>query len=338
MIWNKKVTHKQSKYFTIMLIPDSSVKVKSIKIPHWCFYLTGAAVALVILGFILSGTQVNRFKEMFDNSNVKLQETLKQNDELLGEQNKLKTSFQLEKEKLEDEKENVESRIKLFEEKVDEIQKKIDQIDAEKEEIYTKISAIENRIGAPIVASSKTDSQIFVSQEAVAVGKQDKSFDVVTTELMTKLDRDIEELQALNGEADLLKPFLEAYPSIWPVKGKVTSEFGYRGNPFGGSSGEYHEGVDIKVSIGTKVAVTSDGVVSFAGVQNGYGNIVTVDHGYGFSTSYAHNSELLVNVGDTVKRGEVIALSGNTGRSTGPHVHYEVKIDGVLQNPRDYLN
>jgi murein DD-endopeptidase MepM/ murein hydrolase activator NlpD len=126
-------------------------------------------------------------------------------------------------------------------------------------------------------------------------------------------------------------------PSIWPVTGTLRSGVGMRNNPFGGSSVEYHKGQDIAAPTGTPVNVTADGVVVIAGWVRGYGNGIYVDHGNGITTRYGHLSRIDVVVGQTVKRGEHLGLVGSTGRSTGPHLHYEVRIDGQPTSPLQYL-
>lgn len=126
-------------------------------------------------------------------------------------------------------------------------------------------------------------------------------------------------------------------PSIWPVGGEVTDSFGLRGNPFGGGPAEFHDGLDIATSWGTPVVVTGNGTVSFAGTQNGYGQIVVVDHGDGLSTAYGHLSRIEVEVGQEIKRGDGLGRVGSTGRSTGPHLHYEVRVGEAAVSPARYL-
>jgi murein DD-endopeptidase MepM/ murein hydrolase activator NlpD len=126
-------------------------------------------------------------------------------------------------------------------------------------------------------------------------------------------------------------------PAIWPVIGPLRSGVGMRSNPFGGSSIEYHKGQDIAAPIGTPVIATADGVVTIAGWQRGYGWVVYIDHGNGLSTRYGHLSRIDVTVGQTLKRGEQLGLVGSTGRSTGPHLHYEVRINGQPVSPLLYL-
>jgi murein DD-endopeptidase MepM/ murein hydrolase activator NlpD len=125
-------------------------------------------------------------------------------------------------------------------------------------------------------------------------------------------------------------------PSLWPVVGKVTSSFGEREDPFNGE-GAFHTGVDISAGFGEPIHATGDGVVDFAAMSSGYGREVVIDHGHGIKTLYGHMSGFAVTAGDQVRRGQVIGYIGMSGRSTGPHVHYEVRIQDVPVNPHKYL-
>jgi murein DD-endopeptidase MepM/ murein hydrolase activator NlpD len=125
-------------------------------------------------------------------------------------------------------------------------------------------------------------------------------------------------------------------PSIWPVRGWVTSRFGSREDPLTGGK-TAHTGIDIAGPHGKEIVSTADGTVVFAGVEGSYGKVVVVDHGYGMKTRYAHLASITAGAGDVVKRGQAIGKLGNTGRSTGPHLHYEVRVNGVPQNPRNYI-
>jgi len=128
----------------------------------------------------------------------------------------------------------------------------------------------------------------------------------------------------------------KATPSIWPVSGRITSYFGYRVAPLQTAS-EYHTGLDIANEPGTPVYATADGVVRYAGWASGYGLSMVLDHGFAYSTLYGHFSELTVKEGAQVKRGQMIGRVGSTGTSTGPHLHYEVWVDGMPANPMKYL-
>ncbi|MEM6867151.1 MAG: M23 family metallopeptidase [Cyanobacteria bacterium P01_C01_bin.121] len=143
-----------------------------------------------------------------------------------------------------------------------------------------------------------------------------------------------------------IKPALEetlakeaAYPDGQPVVGivEVSSEFGIRSNPFGGGGYEFHEGIDFAGDYGDVIAAAGDGVVTLAGTYGGYGDTVTIDHGSGYETLYAHMLEVKVKVGESVKRGQIIGYMGSTGRSTGPHLHYGIYKDEKAINPRTLL-
>jgi len=125
-------------------------------------------------------------------------------------------------------------------------------------------------------------------------------------------------------------------PSIWPVLGRITDGFGERLDPFSGE-GAFHTGVDVGADYGAPVHVTADGMVLDAGQHSGYGRVVVVDHGFGLTTWYAHLSSYAVIAGTRVKRGEVIGYTGISGRSTGPHVHYEVRMNNAPVNPWRYM-
>ncbi len=130
---------------------------------------------------------------------------------------------------------------------------------------------------------------------------------------------------------------LAATPTIWPVgNGIITSGYGYRRSPLGGGY-EFHRGVDMAAPRGTPVLSAAEGVVTFSGWLNIYGLVLRIDHGNGYETKYAHLDKMLVEVGDRVIKGQMIGLVGSTGRSTGPHLHYEVSIDGTEVNPLGYL-
>jgi len=130
---------------------------------------------------------------------------------------------------------------------------------------------------------------------------------------------------------------LTAVPSGWPLKGWITSGFGSRLDPFSGAL-TFHEGVDIVNDVGTPVKATADGVVSMAGWEKSFGYTVVINHGNGYTTRYGHMLKYICSEGQCIKKGQVIGYLGNTGRSTAPHLHYEVRLNGVAVNPVKYLN
>ena len=161
------------------------------------------------------------------------------------------------------------------------------------------------------------------------------------------LPLDANSLAALEGKMNQLERNIKAYdsilrergytPSIWPVVGKLESGFGGRRNPFGGSSYEFHSGQDIDAQTGDPVVAGASGKVTFVGWQNGYGQLIVIDHGGGLTTRYGHLSHIDVTQAQTVARGQFIGRVGSTGRSTGPHLHYEIRINDEPVDPLQYL-
>jgi len=165
--------------------------------------------------------------------------------------------------------------------------------------------------------------------------------------LIQQMRNDIERLksEAMSREESLSelekllqskKEMLAHTPSIWPVMGWVTSGFGFRTNPFTGLT-QMHEGIDISNQVGTPIIAPADGIISDIGNDLGLGKVFVISHGFGMITRYAHLNKVLVRVGQKVKRGEKIAEIGTSGRTTGPHLHYEVRLDGIPINPMRYI-
>ena len=159
-------------------------------------------------------------------------------------------------------------------------------------------------------------------------------YDLFRLERLSKFEQ--KSLKELHDTLISRKNLLDSTPSIRPAYGYETSGFGYRISPFTGHK-QFHEGLDIANRVGTPVIAPASGFVVFAGRKGGFGNLIVINHGHGLTTRYGHLSKILVKVGQHVKRGEKIGEIGNTGRSTGPHLHYEVRLNGVPVNPRRYI-
>jgi murein DD-endopeptidase MepM/ murein hydrolase activator NlpD len=144
------------------------------------------------------------------------------------------------------------------------------------------------------------------------------------------------EFETLLEQINKQRNLMASTPTIRPTDGWLTSRFGYRKSPFTGRR-ELHKGLDISNRKGTPILATADGVVAYAGKRGLYGLTIVIDHGHGLKTRYAHLNKLLKKKNERVKRGDIIAQMGNTGRSTGPHLHYEVRLNGVPVNPSKYI-
>lgn len=212
----------------------------------------------------------------------------------------------------------------------DTIESARDQIAAEEQNIATARQAVETQQNKLVAARQ---------ERSAAVGRINSHVDHledVKAELQAKIQEEIAAASGLNTlpAGPLTSP--SAAGLIWPVSGTLSSGFGGRSSP-GGIGTTYHEGIDIAVPEGTPIRAAASGTVILASVYGGYGNYTCIDHGSGLSTCYGHQSAFAVSSGQQVDQGQVIGYSGNTGSSTGPHLHFEVRINGVAQDPMGYL-
>jgi len=230
-----------------------------------------------------------------------------------------------------------EDQLEEFNDQFEEIAQRFDQLNKNKSELMVMYGfKIENDrsslfgIGGP--APEDGDSLIRKRRD-----------EIIDHDIMRELDRLHNrmrwELASLNDLLSIVEGHedqLNSTPSIHPASGFFSSGFGFRRDPINRTI-RMHNGIDINNRIGTPVYASANGVVMFTGVQSGYGNLITINHGYGITTNYAHLNNILVREGDVVKRGDKIGTIGVTGRTTGPHLHYEVRINGVPMDPKTYI-
>lgn len=218
-----------------------------------------------------------------------------------------------------------------MEEKKHEIEISKEKLDKEQEELATiKVNQTKT---AKIVENTKAVRENFIAKLSdqekelqAQIDEYNRQFDEINAEIL-KLAMDGIDTQYIGGEL------------AWPVPGytRITSKYGMRTHPITGVY-KLHSGVDIGAPMGANFVAANDGIVVKAGYNGAYGNMVVIDHGGGIQTLYAHGSEIMVNVGDTVKRGETVVLKvGSTGYSTGAHAHFEVRINGVTTDPLPYI-
>ncbi len=201
-----------------------------------------------------------------------------------------------------------------------------------------------NALGARLTQAGQLQDGEFEFDKPVGQGGAGRASDMPPGELRQRLAALEGQYRTADTQLSVLEQLLfnraldrNAVPSRDPIANSyVTSGFGGRADPFGGGT-QFHKGIDFEADVGDPVLAVADGVVSYAGVRSGYGNVVEIDHGNGYVTRYAHNSRLERQVGDLVRAGQEIAKAGSTGRSTGAHVHFEVWQDGVVVNPRKFL-
>lgn len=229
---------------------------------------------------------------------------------------------------------------------IDGLVAKVDQFAVRMEELRQVDKKI--RIMANLVVGKDKDQLLGIggpmSEETRLRSKMDADDKAMITGIDRQVDRLMEDVVSREQSfTDLLahlqekKSILDATPSMWPVTGWVTSEFGRRKSPFGGGR-EFHKGIDIATRFGKPIHAPADGIIEEVVFKNDIGRMVRINHGHGFSTFYGHLSKAAVHVGQRVRRGDRIGYVGNTGRSTGSHLHYTVMMNGVPVNPRKYLN
>ncbi len=177
-----------------------------------------------------------------------------------------------------------------------------------------------------------------VADEVVQMEDLSASQEAALEALIVERQRELEaQREAARRAAGIVGTASAPGALAWPVSGTITSPFGYRRNPFGGGM-EFHPGLDIAAPMGTTITAAAAGTVISAGWYGGYGNYILIDHGGGMATGYGHCSQIFVSVGQQVQRGQAIGAVGSTGASTGPHVHFEVRIDGKPVDPAAYLH
>ncbi len=274
-----------------------------------------------------------------------------ENKRLKFENKNLETQFQIVEGKLNNLEKNLE-RIKSFSNKL----KLITDVDDDEKRLKLAIGPIPktgqslDELNQPL--AERVPAAHFSNQDSEFFNKNPSDLEVsdlviknsrTYASLAVRIDKAINESELREQNVidlwELLserQSLLNSTPSIKPVAGWYTSRFGYRTSPVTGRT-QMHAGLDIAAAPGTPIYSPADGVVSYSGYDGGYGQMVTVDHGWGITTRFGHNSKNLVKVGQKVKRWEIIGLVGNTGRTTGPHLHYEVRINDIPVDPSNYI-
>lgn len=357
-------SHVQKKYFSLMLVPSySSGKTRSIRIPYVVFYVLTFSiitVSAVILGFYLRS---NYFKQLAQDVNnslglaqeayLELQEnTASEQTRLIEDSNQIQSqlSDELQRNQVEknQQKQAYQDSLEQLREQVDELERQLHELDETRQDTLDQLGAKAYIPPVRTLLNDMTQSQTMLlsTLNEVQIASDERSASDRVTErdlqdyftmLSAKMEAQLSCFNDLKTFISKINPYIKNYPTRWPTYGVVSSTFGYRKNPMGGTGGEFHDGMDIRCATGTNVRATGGGTVDTAGWLNGYGYAVIINHGFGIQTVYGHNSQLLVSPGQRVERGDIIAKSGNTGRSSGPHVHYEVRINGTATNPSKFL-
>ncbi len=308
--------------YTLVIIPDDAKATRQVSVPRFIVKLGLVASLFAATGFgflFVDYWELRQIRHSFDKLSS-------ENAGLKGEANRLLASLETVKQGL--------HRVKDYSEKLGEI---------------TNLNVQQVRKKTGIGPLSKDEYKVALKNDVLSpqasehlplgVNPDSLVFRPVFDRLMNlevEANQQAIELQQLLSQVSQQRSLLMSVPSIAPVRGWITSGFGKRISPFTGES-SIHQGIDLASPVGTPIFAPADGVVIFAGAKEGFGNFVMIAHGYGIVSRYGHNAENLVQVGQRVKRGDQIATVGMTGQTTGPHLHYEVVLNGSMVNPQRFI-
>jgi murein DD-endopeptidase MepM/ murein hydrolase activator NlpD len=306
------------KRYTIMLVPDRSSNVRRFRVAKATLWIFSLFVFLLLGAIVAAGVH---YWSVIDK--------LKENDSLRRQNVQLRGKLVTLNEKTAS-IQDILDRVQRFDTKL----RSITQLSDPKRHLALgpfdarpgSSGALEGAEGVdPLVRAIGENPQM-------AVGLLGQRLDELAAEAERR-EGSIRQLETyLRGQ----KSRLASTPSIWPSRGWVTSGFGTRKDPYTGKR-TMHRGIDIANQPGVPVIAPARGVAIFRGNSGGFGKVIVLEHGYGIRTRYGHLEEYKVQLGDHVERGDIIGTIGNTGRSTGPHLHYEVEVNGIAENPKNYI-
>lgn len=303
------MTKNKPRRYSILIVPENNSKVRRFEFSKNWFTAALSFMAFAFFMICLSGAALVHYYRAYnatEDARVRSAQFEREKGSLLARVADLETSI---------------SRTQRFAAKLGAISK----------------SSNKNKTGVgPLDTANSLKTALTTGENSAfwkALPSDSSADDVVSRiDLLKQNTAELEErLHAVFAEQQDKMFFWASLPTAWPTRGFITSKFGaVRGY-------RLHEGLDIAASPGTLIMAPGDGLVTYTGYKGGYGNTIILDHGYGVSTTYAHCSSIFAQEGDRIKRGEVIAAVGNTGSSTGPHLHYEVQLDGIPVDPMRYL-
>jgi murein DD-endopeptidase MepM/ murein hydrolase activator NlpD len=309
------------KRLTVLIIPENATQTKQLKIPRVAFKvaLIGSLFAISGLGYLVFDYMELRAVRQ---SYLKIQA---ENEGLKGEARLLMSNL-----------EEVRHSLK----RVQDYSAKLGDL------TQLKVKKVRGKTGIGPLSpeeyqSAKRHQDLIPTKKNLPLGVDLEKlvfrsvFDRVQN-IGNQANRNALQLQKLLSTLSQQKSLLSSVPSVSPVDGWITSSFGSRVSPFTGER-SWHKGLDIASPIGTPIYAPADGVVIFTGAKAGFGNFVMIAHGYGVVSRYGHNAQNMVQPGQKVKRGDQIATVGMTGRTTGPHLHYEVLLNGRHTNPKKFI-
>jgi murein DD-endopeptidase MepM/ murein hydrolase activator NlpD len=299
--------------YSLIVLSGSGKLIKRAHCSHWRLYGVFGALFLLLLIIVIGATDYIRIYQKDLNNDVLEAELALQTQEVAHHR----------------------KQIQKFAREINQLKNRIVEIN-HMDQLIRRIADLEENNALFGIGGSAPDDL-----------KPDLAPERKYTQLIRAMHHQVDQLESAaahqqNSLGDLLKVVktrgnIAAYtPTIRPAEGLISSRFGYRVSPFTGRR-EFHNGLDIANHHNTEIIATANGRIAFSGERRGYGRLVVIDHGHGLTTRYAHLEQIFRKRDDVVKRGEVIACMGNSGRSTGTHLHYEVRLNGVPINPQKYI-
>lgn len=307
-----KANNAEKKYLSIVLVPHSSSTVKVLRFTSFYAKLVVCFLLLTAV-FVGGGLYISKMLEENKALKLNINELYSAN----SEQRQLINEKSSEVDRLKDESSAFKETVN---DKIEEYTKNFNKITDEyiKEQTATKTNRSGDRNG------NSFTSDIRVLKNSI-------------DDLSQLYSRTVIPVADLTSAETKMEKYLEAIPTLWPVRGDITDKFGYRKDPFTRRT-RYHEGIDIGADYGTSIKAAASGKVIMSERTGGTGLTVKIDHGRGLVTVYGHASKLIAKVGQIVKKGDIISKVGSSGRSTGPHLHFEVRLYGTAVDPLQYLD
>lgn len=309
-----KVVRSKAKKYSVIIIPDSRAKV-------WRWEISRKKVEAMLVGvlsvvFVLTGS-VWGFA-YYKNAYTATEDIRLQNAKFEQERSELLAKL---------------TNLEVIVERTERFANRLESsMGGSSEELQKGIGPIMEADFAPPMAVKTFDNLKLAGNGKIEFSTLETSMDVLKSSVSSVDDR-LHTVYELHQDR---LTYWSSMPSVWPTKGWITSNFGPRRSPIRGGT-RFHQGLDIAAASGTPILSPGDGVVTFAGYKSGLGKVIMIDHGYGVVSTYGHNSAYYVKEGDRVKRGELIGTVGRTGLATGPHLHYQIEVDGIPVDPMRYI-
>lgn len=297
------------KAFIKTLMKAAVEEVKTISVGAFVMVLVLAVISVLGLGVVSLKAKSDKLQQ--DNKNL--------SDKHSQEVSKYEESLEIIQQEIESKDETIQNQ-----------QETIKNNETEKNQLADTLKEQIENLDLTKSAASRSDSEVNSIKNSIA------ETELLIRDYFGYSEKGNDLVNLLHNKADAFQDTIDRYPDFYPAEGLIGSPFGYRKDPIEGVT-RFHSGVDIGKRSGVPIFAAAKGEVTFVGFEDGYGLYIIVDHGNGYETKYAHIDESFVQVGDIVEKGQHIAKMGTTGRVTGPHLHFEIILNGEFQNPADYI-